>query len=83
VAATQPHETPYPANGRVSDIDGVFHKETIVLKHILTLSVITVIIALASVAFAYHPVKAEHQSSKSAQTMEPILPFDEKLATPM
>lgn len=52
-------------------------------KQIVTLSVLTLIIALAGVAFAYHPVKAEAHGARSAQTMEPILPFDEKLATPM
>jgi cytosine/uracil/thiamine/allantoin permease len=52
-----------------------------VVKHIITLSVLTLIIALAGVALAHHPVKAH--GAQTAQTMEPILPFDEKLATPM
>jgi cytosine/uracil/thiamine/allantoin permease len=56
-------------------------KENIVVKHIITLSVLTLIIALAGVALAHHPVKAH--GAQTAQTMEPILPFDEKLATPM
>ena len=39
----------------------------------------------AGVAFAYHSEKADVSASgaKAAQTMEPILPFDEKLVTPM
>ena len=53
------------------------------IKHIVTLSVLTLIIALAGVALARHPVKAEAHGAQAAQTMEPILPFDEKLATPM
>jgi hypothetical protein len=55
-----------------------------VLKHILTLSVLTVIIALAGVAFAYHSEKEVREiHANPARTMEPILPFDEKLVTPM
>lgn len=55
------------------------------LKHIVTLSALTIVIALAGVAFAYHSEKADVPASrtKAAQTMEPILPFDEKLVTPM
>jgi hypothetical protein len=76
----------WPAVCGVSLIDSQGTKENIVIKHIITLSVLTLIIALAGVALAYHPVKAEAREAhgaQAAQTMEPILPFDEKLATPM
>jgi hypothetical protein len=56
-----------------------------VLKHILMLGVLTAIVALAGVAFAYHSERMEVREShaKPAQTTEPILRFDEKPVTPM